>query len=57
MPAYLIFGNKTLKALAILHPTSLSALEKVPGVGPAKLEEYGNDLLKIFDHSHRVLTT
>ena len=53
IPAYIIFGNKTLKALAILHPTSLSALEKVPGVGPTKLEEYGNDLLKIIDHSHR----
>ncbi|MEI8351685.1 MAG: ATP-dependent DNA helicase RecQ [bacterium] len=47
IPPYLIFSNKSLKAMAILRPTSLSELEKVPGVGPAKLEEYGADLLRM----------
>lgn len=47
LPPYLIFSNKTLKAIAILRPTSLSQLEKVPGIGPTKLEEYGADLLKM----------
>ncbi len=44
---YLIFGNKTLKAIAILRPQTLAALENVPGVGPAKLEAYGADLLRV----------
>ena len=47
VPAYIVFGNKTLKAIAIGRPHSHSALEKIPGVGPAKLEAYGNDLLKL----------
>ena len=47
IPPYLIFSNKALKTMAILRPTTLSELEKVPGVGPAKLEEYGADLLRI----------
>lgn len=47
IPPYLIFSNKALKAMAILQPTTMSELEKVPGVGPAKLDEYGADLLRI----------
>lgn len=47
VPPYLVFSNKTLKAMAILRPRSLGELEKVPGVGPAKLEEYGSDLIRI----------
>ena len=53
IPAYLIFGNKTLKALAILRPTTHSALEKVPGFGPVKLEEYGADLLRLMHRMNR----
>ncbi len=47
VPAYIVFGNKTLKAIAMARPHTHSALEKIPGVGPAKLEAYGNDLLKL----------
>jgi ATP-dependent DNA helicase RecQ len=51
IPPYLIFSNKTLKAMAILRPASLSQLEKVPGIGPAKLEEYGADLLRLLERA------
>jgi ATP-dependent DNA helicase RecQ len=44
---YLIFSNKTLKAIAIVQPKSHSELERIPGVGPAKLEAYGADLLRL----------
>jgi ATP-dependent DNA helicase RecQ len=47
VPAYIVFGNKTLKAIAMIRPTTHSELERVPGVGPAKLEAYGDDLLKL----------
>lgn len=46
-PVYLIFSNKTLKALALLKPTTYAELERVPGVGPSKLEAYGDDLLRV----------
>lgn len=44
---YLVFSNKTLKAIAILKPKSHHDLERVPGVGPAKLEAYGADILRL----------
>jgi ATP-dependent DNA helicase RecQ len=47
VPAYIVFGNKTLKAIAMARPGSYKELENVPGVGPAKLEAYGDDLLKL----------
>jgi ATP-dependent DNA helicase RecQ len=44
---YLVFSNKTLKAIAILRPKSHAELERIPGVGPAKLEAYGADILRL----------
>jgi ATP-dependent DNA helicase RecQ len=48
-PAFTIFSNRTLKAIAIAKPDSLAALEKIHGVGPAKLEAYGDAILKLLD--------
>lgn len=47
VPAYVIFSNKTLEAIARAKPQSPSALEDVPGIGPQKLEFYGADILAI----------
>ena len=47
LPAFTVFSNKTLKAIAILHPDSLARLGKVKGIGPAKLDAYGADILRI----------
>lgn len=47
IPPYLIFSNKTLKAIAILRPSTHAQLETVSGVGPTKLEAYGADLLAL----------
>ncbi len=48
-PSFTIFSNRTLKAIAIAKPDSLSALEKIHGVGPHKLEAYGDAILKVLD--------
>jgi ATP-dependent DNA helicase RecQ len=45
VPAYVIFHNATLAEIAGRRPTSLAELASVPGVGPAKLERYGEDVL------------
>ncbi|HEY7690925.1 MAG TPA: ATP-dependent DNA helicase UvrD2 [Gaiellaceae bacterium] len=45
IPAYLIFHNSTLAEIAARRPRSLAELAAVPGVGPAKLERYGEDVL------------
>lgn len=48
-PSFTIFSNRTLKAIAIAKPDSLAALEKIHGVGPHKLEAYGDAILKLLD--------
>jgi ATP-dependent DNA helicase UvrD/PcrA len=45
VPAYVVFHNATLVEIAERKPRSLAELAGVPGVGPAKLERYGEDLL------------
>ena len=45
IPAYLVFHNSTLEEIAERRPRSLAELASVPGVGPAKLERYGEDVL------------
>jgi DNA helicase-2/ATP-dependent DNA helicase PcrA len=45
VPAYVVFHNATLEEIASRKPRSLAELASVPGVGPTKLERYGEDLL------------
>jgi len=45
VPAYVIFTDATLTALAERRPTSTPELAQVPGIGPAKLDRYGEDVL------------
>ena len=47
VPAYVVFGDATLKALATARPGSLSALGAVSGIGAAKLERYGEAVLAL----------
>ncbi len=45
IPAYRVFHNSTLEEIAGRRPRSLAELAAVPGVGPAKLERYGEEVL------------
>ena len=45
IPAYVVFHNTTLEEIAARRPRSLAELAAVPGVGPAKLERYGEEVL------------
>ena len=45
VPAYVVFHDRTLAEIAERRPRSLDELAAVPGVGPAKLERYGDELL------------
>ncbi len=46
-PAYVVFDNKTLAAIARTAPTTLRDLGKISGVGPAKLERYGDAVTEL----------
>jgi superfamily II DNA helicase RecQ len=45
VPAYVVFHNATLEEIASRKPRSLAELGAVPGVGPSKLDRYGEDVL------------
>jgi DNA helicase-2/ATP-dependent DNA helicase PcrA len=45
VPAYVVFHNATLAEIAGRQPRTLSELALVPGVGPAKLARYGEEVL------------
>jgi DNA helicase-2/ATP-dependent DNA helicase PcrA len=47
VPAYVVFNDRTLDALASQRPTTEQALLAIPGIGPAKLESYGDELLDL----------
>jgi DNA helicase II / ATP-dependent DNA helicase PcrA len=44
-PAYVIFHNTTLAEIVRRAPRTRDELAAVPGVGPAKLERYGDEVL------------
>ena len=47
VPAYVVAHDRTLRELARLKPTDMSALEQVPGFGPKKAERYGEAFLDV----------
>ena len=45
VPAYVVFHDRTLAEIATRHPATAAELAGVAGVGPAKLERYGGEVL------------
>ena len=41
MPAFVVFSDATLLAIAERRPTDNAALLSIPGIGRAKLDAYG----------------
>lgn len=54
-PAYVVFNNATLAAIATARPRSRSALLALPGVGPVKVERYGDAVLALVGEHAGVL--
>ncbi len=47
VPAYVVFHDSTLNAIAAARPASLADLLRVPGVGDSKLSKYGEEVLEV----------
>jgi ATP-dependent DNA helicase RecQ len=47
VPPYVVFHDSTLREMATVRPESLSALARVPGVGQAKLDRYGEAFVEV----------
>jgi superfamily II DNA helicase RecQ len=46
VPAYIVFSDKTLRAMAEARPSTPQDFLAVSGVGPLKLERYGEVFLE-----------
>ena len=49
VPAYVVAHDTTLAEIAEIRPRTLPALRRVKGMGPAKLERYGPEILAVID--------
>lgn len=52
VPPYIVFSDRTLAELAVKRPRSLSAFGNVRGVGPMKLERYGQRFLEAISQAN-----
>jgi ATP-dependent DNA helicase RecQ len=49
VPAYVVFHDSTLQAIALARPSSIDALRTIPGLGERKLAHYGEQLLALVE--------
>ncbi|WP_313315025.1 HRDC domain-containing protein, partial [Pulveribacter sp.] len=47
LPAYVIFHDATLAAIAERNPASMAELQGISGMGTKKLEAYGEDVVRV----------
>ena len=47
VPAYVVFTDLTLQAIAEVRPADPAGLLRISGVGPAKIEKYGDEVLEL----------
>ena len=51
VPAYVVFHDATLRAIAEQQPGTLDALGEMPGIGARKLKDYGEAILALIPES------
>ncbi|MGH9190120.1 MAG: ATP-dependent DNA helicase UvrD2 [Acidimicrobiales bacterium] len=49
VPAYVVFSDEYLEGLAAALPSTLAELARCRGVGPAKLDKYGDEILIVLE--------
>lgn len=47
VPAYVVFSNASLRQMALHRPTDPEAFLRIKGVGPSKLEQFGDRFLAV----------
>ncbi|MRG60080.1 DNA helicase RecQ [Agromyces sp. CFH 90414] len=47
VPAYIVFGDATLRAVAVAKPSSLHELDGITGIGAKKRDAYGEALIRV----------
>ncbi len=49
VPAYIVASNAVIRAITTGRPTSARELARIDGIGPTKLELYGDEILAVLD--------
>ncbi|MCH9687572.1 MAG: ATP-dependent DNA helicase [Deltaproteobacteria bacterium] len=49
VPPYVVASDRTLREIAMLRPKSHDELSQAHGIGPTKLERYGDELLEVVE--------
>ena len=49
VPAYVVLSDRHLQGIALARPASLRELRALPGIGPTKLEAYGEEILAVLE--------
>jgi ATP-dependent DNA helicase RecQ len=49
VPAYIVFGDATLRGISVTKPATLDQLAQISGIGEKKLDSYGEALLALIN--------
>ncbi len=49
VPAFIVLSDRHLRGIAMARPTTLVELSRLEGIGPTKLENYGEEILAVLD--------
>ena len=49
-PAFIVFSDASLRAIALVCPRTLDSFARVPGVGSRKLDAYGERFVRFINH-------
>ena len=49
VPAYVVLSDRHLQGIALARPASLRELRGLPGIGPTKLDAYGEEILAVLE--------
>jgi DNA helicase-2/ATP-dependent DNA helicase PcrA len=53
LPAFVVFSDNTLTAIAEQRPADTAALVAIPGIGATKLHRYGAEVIQLIRHHRR----
>ena len=57
LPPYMVFGDRTLRAIAVHKPTTSGELLVLPGIGESKLTQYGDEILTVVNAEAIIVTS
>lgn len=49
IPPFVVFGDRTLREIAAVRPSSIERLRSITGIGETKLREHGSDVMRVVD--------